>query len=171
MGDVTTSTTSNFKWITDKEMEELDMIMVPDDSAKAYILERDQGKYHFYYRYIYLYFIKCNVSFQCISEYLHELHDLHKEYLLTAERLQIEEKILSIYQHHLLQEEGFSKPPPKLVPNLRHKTNYIIHYRNLNLYLELRLRLTNVHHVLLFDQPPWLKNYIDFNTCHVQLQK
>ena len=41
MGDVTTSTMSNFKWITDKEMEELDMIMVPDDSAKAYILERD----------------------------------------------------------------------------------------------------------------------------------
>ena len=53
---------------------------------------------------------------------------------------------------------------PKLVPNLRNKTNYIIHYRNLKLYLELGLRLTNVHRVLSFDQSPWLKNYINFKT-------
>ena len=44
------------------------------------------------------------------------------------------------------------------------KTNYIIHYRSLKLYLELRLCVTNVHRVLLFHQSPWLKNYINFNT-------
>ena len=38
------------------------------------------------------------------------------------------------------------------------------HYRNLKLYLELGLHLINVHHVLLFDQSPWLKNFINFNT-------
>ena len=64
----------------------------------------------------------------------------------------------------MLKDEGFSKPPPELVPNLRHKINYIIHYRNLKLYLELGLHLTKVHRVLLFDQLPWLKNYINFNT-------
>ena len=63
----------------------------------------------------------------------------------------------------MLQEEGFNKSPPKLVPNLPNKTNYIIHYRNLKLYLELGLRLTIVYRVLLFDQSPWLKNYINFN--------
>ena len=26
------------------------------------------------------------------------------------------------------------------------------------------MRLTNVHRVLLFDQMPWLKNYINFDT-------
>ena len=34
-------------------------------------------------------FIKCNVSFLCISEYPQELHDLNKDYLLAPERLQI----------------------------------------------------------------------------------
>ena len=32
---------SNFKWLTDKEMEELDVMMVPDGSSRGYILECD----------------------------------------------------------------------------------------------------------------------------------
>ena len=55
-------------------------------------------------------------------------------------------------------------PLPKLVPSFRNKTNYIMHYRNLKLYLELGLRLTNIHRVLSLNQSPWLKNYINFNT-------
>ena len=166
--------TPTFKWLTYEEMEELDVMMVPDDSSREYILQCDLGKYYFYYLYIYVYFIKFNVLFLCISEYPrdfinynlsflyiseypHEFHDLHKDYPLAPEHLQIEENI-SDYQHHLLQDEGFSKPPPKRVPNFLNKTNYIIHYRNLKLYLELGLCLTNVHRVLSFDQSPWLKN-------------
>ena len=45
-----------------------------------------------------------------------------------------------------------------------HPSSSQIHYRNLKLYLEFGLRLTNVHRVLSFDQLPWLKNYINFNT-------
>ena len=144
--------TSNFKWLTDEEMEELDVMMVPDDSSRGYILESDLGKYYLYYFYIYVYFIKCNVSFSCISEYPRELHDLHKDYLLAPERLQIKGNILSNYHRDLLQDEGFSKPPPKLVPNLCHKTNYIFHYRKFKLYLEVGLHLINVYRVLLFNQ-------------------
>ena len=137
--------TSNFKWLTDEEMEELDVMMIPDDSSRGYILECDLGKYYFYYLYIHVYFIKCNVSFLyiseyprdftkcnvsflCISEYPHELYDLHKDYPLASECLQIEENLLSDYQRHLLQDGGFSKPPPKFIPSLRSKTNYTIHY-------------------------------------------
>ena len=72
--------------------------------------------------------------------------------------------VISDYQRHLLQDKGFSKSPPKPVPNLCNKTNYIIHYHNLKLYLKLRLRFNNVHRVLLLDQSPWLKNYTNFNT-------
>ena len=102
--------TSNFEWLTDEEMEELDVKMIPDDSSRRYILERDLGKYYFYCLYIHAYFMKCNasflyisenlcdfikynVSFLCISEYPHELHNLHKDYPLAPEHLQIEENI------------------------------------------------------------------------------
>ena len=87
----------------------------------------------------------------------------HKDYPFTPERVQIDENILSDYQCCLLQDEGFSKPPPKLLPNLRNKRNYIFHFRNLKLYLEWALPLINGHHVFLFNQSPWFKNYINFN--------
>ena len=171
--------TSNFKWLTDKEMKDLDMMMMPDDSSRGYILERDLGKYYFYYLSIYVYFIKCNFSFLCISvhprdfvkcnvsflsisEYPHERYDLHKVYLLAPERLQIEANILNDYEHHFLQDEGFSKTSTQAPPEFMQQIE--LHHPLPKLYLELGLRLTNVHRVLSFNQSPWLKNYINFKT-------
>ena len=44
------------------------------------------------------------------------------------------------------------------------KKNYVIHYRNLKLYLQLGLKLERVNKVISFSQSAWLKKYIDFNT-------
>ena len=148
MSNVTTSTHFYFQITRRQGNERLRRDDIPDDSSRGYILECYLGKYYFYFLSKYVYFIKCNVSFLCISEnhcdfikfnvsflciseYPYELLDLQKDYLPAPERLQIEENILSNYQRHLLQDEGFSKLPSNLVPNLRSKTNYIIHYRNL----------------------------------------
>ena len=49
----------------------------------------------------------------------------------------------------------------KLISNLGNKTNYVVHYRNLQLYLSLRIKLTKIHKMFKFD---WMRKYIDFNT-------
>ena len=57
-----------------------------------------------------------------------------------------------------------SAPQKKLTPYLRDKVKYVVHYRNLKLYLQLGLVVTKVQRVLTFKQSPWLRTYIHFNT-------
>ena len=52
----------------------------------------------------------------------------------------------------------------KLVPNLRDKIQSVVHYRNLQYYLSLGMKLIKVHRILKFRQRNWLKEYIEFNT-------
>lgn len=53
----------------------------------------------------------------------------------------------------------------KLISTMKDKNNYVLHYRNLQLHLDLGLKITKkVHSAWEFYQSPWLKKYIDFNT-------
>ena len=52
----------------------------------------------------------------------------------------------------------------KLIPNLGNKTNYVLHYKNVQLYLSLGMKLAKIYKVLKFKQSDWMKKYIDFNT-------
>lgn len=93
------------------------------------------------------------------------LHDNHSDYPLAPESFKIEPEMLSSYQKELLTKLGMKEGSSlKLVLNLFDKKNYVIHYRNLQLYLALGMKLTKIHRVLSFKQSPWLKAYIDFNT-------
>ena len=52
----------------------------------------------------------------------------------------------------------------KLIPNLRDKEKYVLHYENLTQYLDLGLKLTCIHRGIRFEESEWLKPYIDMNT-------
>ena len=52
----------------------------------------------------------------------------------------------------------------KLIADFYDKNNYVIHYRNLKLYVRLGMRITCVHRVVAFRQSKWLKRYIELNT-------
>ena len=93
-------------------------------------------------------------------EYPSELHDSHNDYPLCPERMPVPRAWLSPYADALAGKHYAEK----LVPNLRNKTHYWIHYRNLRFALEEGLRLTKVHRVIEFEQEAWMKPFIDFNT-------
>ncbi|KAK3742158.1 hypothetical protein QZH41_020479, partial [Actinostola sp. cb2023] len=133
---------NNFGWLTEQEATELqqDLMTLPDDGTEGYILEVDLS-------------------------YPEELHNLHNDYPLAPERQKVTQDMLSPYCQQLNEELNLGGAPvAKLIPNLNDKQHYILHYRNLKQYLSLGMKLTKVHRVLGFDQSPWLKSYIDFNT-------
>ena len=77
--------------------------------------------------------------------YPKDLHDSHNDLPFMCERMEI---------------NGVEK----LVPDLRDKKSYVIHIQALNQALQHGLRLDRIHRAIEFDQSPWLKTYIDFNT-------
>ena len=126
-----------FAWLSEDEFDGLDILNIPNDGEEGYILEVD-------------------------LEYPPELHD---DFPLAPQKMKVMDELLSPYCQELKEELGLKEPSiKKLVPNLCDKRRYILHYQNLKLYLDLGMKLTKVHRVLTFQQSPWLKQYIDFNT-------
>ena len=105
-------------------------------------------------------------------EYPDELHALHNDYPLAPEKLAITYAMLSNYCKKIADEYEIKVGDvKKLIPNLGNKTNYVVHYRNLQLYFSLGMKLTKTHRVLKFKQSYWMKKWIDFNTEKVSLSK
>ena len=78
-------------------------------------------------------------------EYPKELHDLHNDYPLAPERLEVNKV-------------------EKLIPNLDEKKKYVVHYENLKLYESLGIKITHVHRGIKFEESEWMKKYIHSNT-------
>lgn len=94
-----------------------------------------------------------------------EKHDFFNDYPLAPENFKITPDMISEYSNNLADQ--FNKKVTanvKLTPNLLTKTKYVIHYRNLQQYLSLGVKLVKIHRILQFEQSAWLQPYINCNT-------
>ena len=90
---------------------------------------------------------------------------MHNDCPLATEKLAIPYDILSHYCTKIADNYGIKVGDvKKLSPNSGNITNYVLHYRNLPLYLSLGIKLTKIHRLLKFKQSDWIKKYINFNT-------
>jgi len=132
----------DFRFLSEEEIDRFDtkfLNSVPSDSSTGYILE-------------------CDLS------YPPELHDLHADYPMAPEHLEITEDMLSPYSKSLIDILHPWQPSEKLVPNLMNKHKYVCHYRNLQFYLDHGLKLGKIQRIISFTQSLWLKPWIDLCT-------
>ena len=126
-----------FKWL--KNVDEFDVMSINEKSPIGYFLKVD-------------------------LEYPDELHELHNYFPLAPEKLAVSSDMLSRYCKKIADKcEIKVGDVKKLISNLGDKTNYVVHYRNLQLYVSLGIKLTKSHKVLKFKQSDGMKIYTDFN--------
>ena len=97
-------------------------------------------------------------------EYCKKLHNLHNDYPLFSEKVEVKYGMLSKYckdivDWHNIKVGGVKK----LIPNLYDKIKYVVHYKNLKYYLPFGMKLKKIHRILKFKQKNWLKVFTDFN--------
>ena len=120
-----------FKWL--KNVDKLDVMSINEKSDVGYILEVD-------------------------LKYPKELHKLHNDYPLAPEKLIVTNDMLSKHCKEIADEYDIKVGDvKKLIPNFGNKTKYVVHYRNLQLYLSLGMKLAKIHGVLQFKQSDWMK--------------
>ena len=113
-----------FEWL--KNVDEFDVMSISEKSPIGYFLEVD-------------------------LKYSDELHELHNDYPLAPEKLAVSSDMLSNYCKKIADKYEIKVGDvKKLIPNLGSKTNYVVHYINLQLYLSLGMKLTKIHRVLEF---------------------
>ena len=89
--------TGGFRWMTQKQIDKTNLAEYKEDSRKGLILEVD-------------------------LEYPKELHDLHNDYPLAAEKLKVTESMLSKYSKKIANKYGISTGlVSKLIPTLGKK--------------------------------------------------
>ena len=115
---------SEFEWL--KNVDSFDVMSIDEKSDVGYILKVD-------------------------LKYPNELHELHNDYPHAPEKLAVTNDMLSKYCKEIADKYDIKVGDVKqLIPNLGNKTKYVVHYKNLQLYLSSGIKLTKIHRVLQF---------------------
>ena len=113
--------TENFRWMKHKEINKIDLGMYKADGKKGLILDVD-------------------------LEYPRELHNLHNDYPVAPEKVKVSKNMLLKSCKKIAEKYNILiSQVSKLIPMLRDKEEYVLHYQNLQLYLDLGLKVKKVH--------------------------
>ena len=104
-----------FKFLTEEEIKVFDLDSIPGNSLIGYILEVD---------------LECPTF----------LDDLHNDYPLYPEKIEVSYDMLSKYCKDIADRHGITVGGfKKLIPSLGDKVQCIVHYRNLKYHMSLKL--------------------------------
>lgn len=133
---------ADFEWCLPSDELVSEILQLSDTSEKGYLLQVD-------------------------LEYDSRVHDLHEDYPLAPHKCTKKIKDLSPFSQSIVEEHNLKKSTgfEKLMATLDKKQYYIIHYRNLQLYLRHGLILKKVHRILKFSQAPIMRGYIEYNSA------
>lgn len=129
---------SNFKWTHEKYFSKINWETIETESEKGFILEVD-------------------------LIYPENLHELHDNFPLAPQNIEIDFDNLSPYSKKSLELCNASKKYKdiKLSATFHERKNYVIHFKNLKLYLSLGMKLTKIHRVVEFTQRNFIAPFID----------
>ena len=102
-------TTGGFRWMTEKQVQKVNLAACTEDRKTGMILEVD-------------------------LEYPKELHELHNYYPLAAEKMKVTKEMFFSYCKNIQEKFGINiniGQVAKLIPTMADKKNYVLHYRNL----------------------------------------
>ena len=137
---------SHFQWVPKKLFSSIDWMKQTADQKTGYVAEVD-------------------------LDFPPELHDIMDDLPLAPEHVEVDYDKLSQYSKTVKENlQGLrrakSSKSKKLITSVESKTRYVVHYLNLQFYLQLGAKITKIHSVVKFKQEDFLKPFIDF--CSAQ---
>ena len=115
-----------FRWLTRNKIKKRDVNTIQKDKTDDCIVEFD-------------------------LDYPEELHNLHNDYPLAPEKSEIKESILPDYYREIASMYNILiGKDKKLAPNLSNKNKHVFHYIQLQLYLQLGIKITKFGLLLTF---------------------
>ena len=127
-----------FSWISEEDGNDINWKTIETESEFGYILEVN-------------------------LKYPKHLHKLHSNFPLAPTTLQITENNLSpLMLEILINLEGKkSYKDKKLIGTFTDREHYIVHFKNLKLYLLLGMKLQKIHRILKFKQAAFIAPFIE----------
>jgi len=128
---------SDFEWMTQNEIENFDISKEYLDGDTGYILE-------------------------CDLHYPKKLHNKHANLPHAPEVIEIDFENLSPYAKNALLESDSKQKykDVKLTSTFHDRIDYVVHGKNLKLYLDLGMQLITIKRILKFKQDTFIAKYI-----------